>query len=377
MAIAILAPLFFLLPAVLGSRPGCFEFEHPIHVSLTVPKFSVPEFTSSIESTAFLTASVSRNANLSSLVVGETKIDRSFNIHFQYCEPENCKRSPEVLQVLSHGVGFDHSYWDFGGKEYNYITSATANGYATLSYDRLGVGRSALADADPYSEIQVPTQVAILAEISSLLRAGKLSRKIGAPPKKLVHVGHSFGSLITNGLVAARPALADGVILTGFSHNTSWTPLFELCLGFELARSNNPARFHGYGSGYLTWGNQYDNQCAFYTYPFFDSRVLREAEGRKAPFAISELLSFASVPLAAPNFTRPVLMISGQSDVPFCGGDCTGVFNGPASVSPFVFPAASPFASYIHPNTGHALNLHHNASAAYEVIHKFIKEHVN
>ncbi|KAL2839258.1 Alpha/Beta hydrolase protein [Aspergillus pseudoustus] len=374
MAILNVASLLLLLPAALANKPRCFEFDHQIHASLTVPKFGVPEFGNSYESTAFLTGSVSRNANLSSLVTGQAQINRSFKIHFQYCEPEKCTRAPDVLQVLSHGVGFDHSYWDFGGNEYNYINSATAKGYATLSYDRLGVGRSELAD--PYSEIQVPTQVAILAEISSLLKAGKLSKKISAP-KKLVHVGHSFGSLITNGLVAANPTLSDGVVLTGFSHNTSWTPLFELCLGFELAKSNNPRRFRSYDSGYLTWGNEFDNQCAFYTYPFFDTRVLREAEGVKAPFAISELLSFASVPLAAPNFTQPVLMISGQSDLPFCGGDCTGVFEGPASVSPFVFPAASPFASYIQPNAGHALNLHHNASGAYDVIHAFVKEHVH
>lgn len=196
-------------------------------------------------------------------------------------------------------------YWDFGGVEYSYIAAATALGYATLSYDRLGVGQS--EHANPYSEIQVPTQVAILAKISEMVRNGQLSERI-MKPEKLVHVGHSFGSLITNGLVAARPTLSDGIVLTGFSHNISWTPLFELCLGFELARTNNPARFRHYNTGYLTWGNEYDSQCAFYTYPFFDTAMLKEAELRKAPFAIAELLSFASVSLIAPNFTGPVLV---------------------------------------------------------------------
>lgn len=196
-------------------------------------------------------------------------------------------------------------YWDFGGVDYSYIAAATALGYATLSYDRLGVGRS--EHADPYSEIQVPTQVTILTKISEMIRNGQLSERI-MRPKKVVHIGHSFGSLITNGLVAARPSLSDGIVLTGFSHNVSWTPLFELCLGFELARTNNPARFRHYSTGYLTWGNEYDNQCAFYTYPFFNAAILKEAEARKAPFAIAELLSFASIPLLAPNFTGPVLV---------------------------------------------------------------------
>lgn len=200
-----------------------------------------------------------------------------------------------------------YSYWGFGNNEYNYIASATKAGYATLSYDRLGVGLS--EKADPYSEIQVSIQVAILAQISELIRRGQLSDRI-LVPKKLVHVGHSFGSLITNGLVATQPSLSDGIVLTGFSHNTSWTSLFELCLGFEVARSNNPARFHNYNSGYLTWGNEYDNQCAFFTLPFFDPAILIQAETHKAPFAISELLSFTSVPLASGNFTGPVLVSS-------------------------------------------------------------------
>jgi pimeloyl-ACP methyl ester carboxylesterase len=174
-----------------------------------------------------------------------------------------------------------------------------------LSYDRLGVGQS--EHADPYSEVQLPTQVAILAKISEMIRNGQLSKQI-MRPKKVVHVGHSFGSLITNGLVATQPSLSDGIILTGFSHNTSFTDLLVLCLGYELASTNNPARFRNYNTGYLTWGDVYDNQCAFYTYPFFDTAILKQAEDRKAPFPIAEMLTFASISLLAPNFTSPVLV---------------------------------------------------------------------
>lgn len=70
-------------------------------------------------------------------------------------------------------------------------------------------------------------------------------------------------------------------------------------------------------------------------------------------------------------------MISGQSDLPFCGGECLGVLDGSSSPSPFIFPEAELLTTYVQPNTGHALNLHHNASAAYEVMFEFIREHVN
>jgi hypothetical protein len=65
-------------------------------------------------------------------------------------------------------------------------------------------------------------------------------------------------------------------------------------------------------------------------------------------------------------------MIIGNEDLPFCGGNCTGIIDGP--IGPKIFPAASPFKTYIQPNTGHGLNLHFNATGAYSVINSFLKE---
>lgn len=103
----ILSSILLSLPGAFAHKPRCFEFDLPIPVSLSVSQFNFPEFNSSYESTAFLTAFVSRTADLSSLIGGQSEIDRSFNIHFEYCEPE--KGSNGVVQVLSHGVGFDRS----------------------------------------------------------------------------------------------------------------------------------------------------------------------------------------------------------------------------------------------------------------------------
>ncbi|KAL4868777.1 hypothetical protein BDV12DRAFT_185663 [Aspergillus spectabilis] len=303
-------------------------------------------------------------------LIGSAKVDRKFNIRFQYCQPKKGKHHKnKVVQILSHGLGFDKSYWKFGDKETDYIAAATAAGYSTLSYDRLGVGKS--EQADPYFEVRLGTQVAILARITELIQSGHLSHRI-LVPKKIVHVGHSYGSLITNGLVASQPRLFDGVVLTGFSHDSSWTTTLELCLGFEVARFNNAARFRHYQTGYLIWGREFDDQCIFFKHPSFETKYLKQSEAIKAPFAIAELLSFTSVSLAAANFTKPVLMISGQADLPFCGGKCNGILNGEESQSPFVFPSASPFTTYVQPDAGHGLNLHHNASAAYDVINSFL-----
>lgn len=108
MALVLILSSFFLsLPAAFAYKPCCFEFDLPIHVSLSVPRFNFPEFKSSFESTAFLAASVSRTVNVTSFIGDQLDIDQSFKIHFQYCEPG--EGSNGVVQVLSHGVGFDKS----------------------------------------------------------------------------------------------------------------------------------------------------------------------------------------------------------------------------------------------------------------------------
>jgi hypothetical protein len=122
----------------------CFEFDLPIYVSLTPPRFNVPEFTNSYESTAFLIGFVSRNVNGSALTGGEGHIDHSYKIHIQYCEPKDEEMhghhdKKHTLQILSHSLGFGSFYWDIGGQENNYIAAANPVGYATLNYDRLGV----------------------------------------------------------------------------------------------------------------------------------------------------------------------------------------------------------------------------------------------
>jgi pimeloyl-ACP methyl ester carboxylesterase len=200
---------------------------------------------------------------------------------------------------------FTQRYWSFGNATYNYVLAARSAGYATLAYDRLGAGQS--DHPDPYLDVQGRTQVAILVKLTQLARDGHLSPRI-PKPQKVVHVGHSYGSLLSNALVAAQPNLSDGLILTGFTHNTTWISFFEMALSFHLARENNPHRFGQLSSGYITWGDKYDNQAAFFNAPFFDIAVLELAEQTKTPFALAELLSFMTLSLPSPQFEGPVLV---------------------------------------------------------------------
>jgi hypothetical protein len=80
-----------------------------------------------------------------------------------------------------------------GNGSNSFAESAAAQGWSTLSYDRLGVGRS--AHPDGIDVVQINYEIAQAAAINAALRAGKLS-DLGSF-KKIVGVGHckftSFG----------------------------------------------------------------------------------------------------------------------------------------------------------------------------------------
>ena len=71
---------------------------------------------------------------------------------------------------------------------------------------------------DPLNVVQEPLEVSIGAEILSRLRAGSLS-PIVPRFEKFVQIGHSLGSIISNGVIIHSPAALDAVILTGVSNH--------------------------------------------------------------------------------------------------------------------------------------------------------------
>src|SRR5208282_5538800 len=53
----------------------------------------------------------------------------------------------EVLQVLVHGVSYDHRYWDAGtvnGQDYSYARYMAAQGFDVLAIDLPGAGSSSV-----------------------------------------------------------------------------------------------------------------------------------------------------------------------------------------------------------------------------------------
>jgi hypothetical protein len=84
----------------------------------------------------------------------------------------------------------------------------------------------------------------------------------------------------------------------------------------------------------------------------------------------------AAQPSSAPDFTGPVLVLTGNEDEIFCGGDCSKL-SGAASIpaeAAGIFPRAKSFQAYVQPHCGHAVNVHYNSTAAYRVMNAFLRE---
>lgn len=351
--------LFSVLSLCVNALPyTCTDLIYPItvqNVTTIVPPFHYP-FPDGYAATAFSNAATIRDA--ASAAPKLTQLSTTFNISIRHCKPTPPSPKSSTLQLLSHGIGFNKSYWDFhlpnkpADHQYSYTYAATSQGYSTLSYDRLGIGLSTLAN--PYTEVQALVELAILAELTTAARKGAIPTV--PKPKSVLHVGHSWGSELSNALVGAFPTLSDGIILTGYSHLFNFELEFLTNTACHLASESQPARFGDFSSGYLTWSDKFDNQYSFFSYPHFDPAVLIFAEETKFPFTVGEFISQAALNFSAPDFTGPVLYLAAEHDLIFCGGNCVGLY-GESSAARLAFPKAKSWERYIQPNVGHGKQL--------------------
>lgn len=72
------------------------------------------------------------------------------------------------------------------------------------------------------------------------------------------------------------------------------------------------------------------------------------------------------------NYTKPVAVVNGANDFPFCYGNCTFPMNLAEAVFPALYPAASRTGAYLAEVAGHGLNLHYSAVEAYRFAQDFL-----
>ena len=159
------------------------------------------------------------------------------------------------------------------------------------------------------------------------------------------NVQHSYA------LTAMYPDLSDGLALTGFSQNGSFVGFFEL--GSNFIEANEYAALSAYPVGYFAGGSQQAVQIDFFAPGQFDPAVLTYAYNNGQPVTVGELLTIGGETGSPNPFAGPVHIITGERDIPYCGGNClaapTGYPNIPSTSQQF-FTDASDFTVTISKN---------------------------
>ncbi|KAI3399302.1 hypothetical protein diail_7257 [Diaporthe ilicicola] len=316
----------------------------------------------------------SHNATAESLT-GYRTIKKTYTVAATYCEPDS--GPSDTVQLLTHGIGFDRTYWDLSFNNYNYSYVARANdeyGYSTFAWDRLGIAQS--QHGEPVNEIQASLEIAALHTLTKYLREGSIDC-IDSGFKKVVHVGHSFGSIQSYSLAVLYPGSSDGLVLTGFTQASQFSHYFALGGGFVLA--NGLAPFIAYPDGYLASGSPSGVQTDFFAPGSFDPALLDLAYSSGKPVTVGELLTLAGASASPNPIKGPVLIITGGRDIPFCGGDClltgSSLPNWLEKSRP-LFPSTKKFEAVVVGQAGHGLNLEYSHPYTYGKILDFVKQNV-
>ncbi|TVY43404.1 hypothetical protein LOCC1_G004572 [Lachnellula occidentalis] len=325
--------------------------------------FSVPDNQTGVTQT-FVSMITGGSPFMEQLMAGTQAVNGSYNISATFCTPAN-NTKPRVVEILTHGIGFDRHYWDFA-PGYSYVDAASRAGHGTFFYDRLGVGESSKPDA---LTVQSPLELEILHSLIMKLKNGTFSN---IKPVTLVGTGHSYGSVLTQAITSKYPTLLNTAILTGFTMNSTGAPIFTAGLNLAIASQNQPLRFSGLSNGYLVSDTSISNQIAFFHAQNFDPNVLSLAEATKGSVTFAELFTETAVVAPAPDFTGAVAVVNGDSDLPFCTGNCSYPTNLAQAAITMLYPKTNVTGTYLAPLTGHGVNLHYSAAATYHYITTFI-----
>ncbi|SMY24789.1 unnamed protein product [Zymoseptoria tritici ST99CH_1A5] len=329
--------------------------------------FDLPTNQSDVTNT-FLKFITPGSSFMKDIMAGTQSVNGTYNIGATLCTPAN-NTKPEQVQILTHGVGFDRQYWDFA-PGYSWVDIAAQYDHATFFYDRLGVGLSEQADA--LNVVQAPLEVEIAHQLVQKLKAGEF----GLNFTKIVGVGHSFGSIVTQAVTAEYPTDLDAAILTGFSTNSSSLPIFLTGLNLALALPASPYRFASIPAGYLVSSTIISNQIAFFRAPGFSPAILNLAEATKGTVTFGELFSQNAPTKPAGEFKGAVAIVNGAEDLPFCGGNCSYPTDLPRQALEMLYPGANVTGTFLAEVAGHGVNLHFSAGEAFRFAQEFLGRNV-
>jgi pimeloyl-ACP methyl ester carboxylesterase len=247
----------------------------------------------------------------------------TYRISGELCSTAAERTNGQTVQVLVHGLTYNHTYWDFGyaNSQYSYAKHLASNGYATFAYDRLGDGDSS---RPPSQFVTLDSGAEVAHQVVLALRSGNFE---GIKFGKVIEVGHSFGSMILWKQVSTYQDDVDGLVITGAMH--TYNPDFAPAAMQDLHNASDDPQFSGFNldTGYMTtvvptptvptargalFYNVGDN---------VDPKVIRYDESHKDTLTVPELMAAQTDALNTDltlSIKVPVLLIEGAKDLLFC-----------------------------------------------------------
>ncbi|CAK7222445.1 hypothetical protein SBRCBS47491_004867 [Sporothrix bragantina] len=391
----LIAGALLLLPAVSASpvkadnhlHGACKQLDIPVSATVDGAVYNIPQVNNDIEAGAWGIYDATRTTpHDASNVLKNTTISGTWNIHAQLCFPTNPK-AQDILQVATHGVHYDSRYWDskYLPQNHSYVEAALKEGYSILTYDRLGVGESDHPDA--YEVVQANLELEILRQLTLMARNGSLytfaeqakpaadaAFKNRGQPAKIVHIGHSFGSVLTSAFIATYGDLTDGAIITGYVYGQYLGSAGSVAFAVEYAATGHP-RFDR-PSGYVV-SKEIGIQNIFFAgdpKTAYTPELFEYGVSLKQPVPVGEFASAYKI-LNRPggSFMAPVQFLLPEHDFYICRGDCNNITSVEQLKS--FYPNATDIDLKIQPNTGHALPLHNNATAGFQLSFDFLGRH--
>lgn len=368
------------------SEGYCKQLDIPVFATAPSAIYNIPRVDNDIEATAWAIYDATRTTPHSvQNIIKNTTISGTFNIHAQLCVPKSSGKK-DILQIATHGVHYDSRYWDseYQPEKHSYVEATLKAGYSILTYDRLGVGQSDHPDA--YNVVQAPLELEILRQLTLMARNGTLYSFAGkakpadaafsrlTKPNKVVHVGHSFGSFLTSAFIANYGNLTDGAIITGFLLTQNLASSGSTTFSVEYAATSSPP--YDRPSGYVVCKKNGIQNIFFggNTKTAYTPALLDYGNDIKQPVPIGEFVSaFWLLGNYGPSFKAPVQYLLPEFDFYICRGDCNGLAN--VTMLAQTYPNATAIEVAIQPNTGHALPLHNNATAGFQLTYDFLARH--
>lgn len=280
---------------------------------------------------------------------------------------EPTERRRDELQILVHGAGSDHRYWDWPlePERYSYARWAAERGIATLNIDRIGCG---LSCHPPGAEIDLTAHIHTFAQIVRDVRDGCHSI---APVERVVLVGHSMGSVVCGAAAACTDV--EAVVLTGYLP-VDGTPamgdeLFDFAFvpaldGLPVLRGIVDAEYLVPRAGLGVEQLRYWAPATDPAMPAFDALI-------KGPATRAELADAAVAGPGIRSLTTPALGLVGQHDALLIDSSLEEV-DTHDTVRRVANGIGPNFEFEVIPDAGHMLNLQRNASDCFAAIDRWL-----